>query len=152
MAKVWNAKIINGKVAFSEFVQANFNEWKKVNEGKEIQIKPCKKPVSEDLREFYFAAVIPVVRSTCQEWLKLNGDELHQVLKKMFNFFETYNPVTKRTERFGKPTMSNNEWTNTSSAMEYLMKIQEYLTDCGLEMPNPEDYKEIRDSGRLINE
>ena len=48
--------------------------------------------------------------------------------------------------------ISDNEWNNTAKAMEFLMVIGEYLADCGLMMPNPEEYKEVRDSGRLINE
>lgn len=151
----FNFKIKNKEFVFSSDThRALYHEFLKQVEkdNKEVSVSRKKNLVSDDLRGYYFAAVIPVVRRTCDEWAELNGNELHQVMKKMFNFFETYNPATKRTERFAKPTLSNDEWTNTGLAMQFLIEIGDYLKDCGLEMPDSELYKKEVDSARLINE
>jgi hypothetical protein len=150
MTRVWLATIRNKKVSMEDYVERSFHDWCYENEGKQVRITPQKKPVSIDMRNFYFGAVIPVVRSTCEEWKNLNSIEMHEIIKKMFFYFESYNPLTKRTERFGKSVMSDSEWNNTAKAMEFLMVIAEYLADCGLMMPNPEEYKEMRDSAPLI--
>jgi hypothetical protein len=152
MSKVWLAKIEKGKVAMEEYVQDSFHDWCAMNEGKQIRITPHKKPVSRDMRAYYFSAVIPLLKSTCDEWKDLNSLEMHEVSKKMFCFFETYNPITKRTERFGRSVMSDSEFNNTAKAQEYLMKISDYLADCGLSMPDSEEYKKFLDSAPMINE
>lgn len=149
MAKVWLATIKEGKIGMEEYVRATFNDWAKENEGKQVRITVQKKPVSADMRSFYFGAVIPLIRSTCEEWKKLDSLQMHEVIKKLFFYFETYNPITKRTERFGKSVMSDNEFNNTGKAMEFLMVLGDYLNQCGLEMPNPEEYKDKKDRGLL---
>lgn len=143
--KVWLGKSLDGKQSFSEYTGQDFRAWLKDNPGKGFRIEPLKKPVSENLRGYYFAAVVPLVRSTCEEWKDLTSDQMHDVIKKLFNFFETYNPVTKRNERFGRSVMSDDEWNNTEKAMEFLLTISGYLAQCGLEMPNSQLYKDVRD-------
>ena len=152
MSKVWIGRAENGQQKFSEYVGANFREWLKENDGKEFRIEPVRKPVSANLRSYYFSAVIPVVRSTCDEWKDLTGEELHQVIKKLLFYFETFNPMAGRIERFGRSVMADSEWNNTTKAMEFLMVIQWYLTDCGREMPDSEEYKKWRDSAPLKGE
>lgn len=143
--KTWLAKVENGKPKFSDYTGMYFRDWCKENEGKGLRIEPLKKPVSENLRGYYFAAVVPLVQSTCDEWKDLTSDQMHDVIKKLFNFFETYNPVTKRNERFGRSVMSDDEWNNTEKAMRFMEPISEYLASCGLEMPDSEQYKTMRD-------
>ncbi len=132
----------------TDYNRALFHDWCKQNEGKQVRIEPEKHPVSDALRGYYFGAVIPVVRSTCEEWKHLTGEQLHQVLKKMFFYFESYNPKTKRTERFARSVMSDSDWNNTAKASEFLEIISGYLADCGLAMPDSEEYKAIRDGAR----
>lgn len=140
-----------GKMIFSsETAKALFQEDLKKNEGKQYRIEKVKKPVSDELRSFYFGAVIPVIKSTCDDWKKLTGDEIHEVIKKMLFYFETFNPQTQRTERFGRSVMKRDDWNNTNKAMEFLEIIRQYLADCGLEMPDSEDFKRYRDSAPLI--
>jgi hypothetical protein len=146
----FNLKIHEGKLAFSsDYHKALFNQFLKDNEEKEVEVRLKKASVSDKMRGYYFAAVIPQVRGTCEEWKDLSGDELHEVLKKMFNYFDFYNPLSERTERVGKPTLSANDFTNTASAMEFLMKIADYLADCGLEMPDPEEWKHYQEQAIL---
>ncbi len=152
MSKVWIGKAEGGVQKFSEYTGASFRDWLRENEGKEFRIEPVKKPVSSNLRHFYFGAVIPVLRSTCDEWATLTGDELHQVIKKLLFYFETFNPVAGRIERFGRSVMANDDWNNTHKATEFLMIIQDYLAQCGREMPDSEDYKRWRDSSPLKGE
>ncbi len=66
----------------------------------------------------------------------------------MFFYFESYNPVTKRTERFARSVMSDSDWTSTEKASEFLQIIAGYLAQCGLEMPSSEEFKAVRDGAR----
>lgn len=117
----------------------------KNNEGKQYRIEKVKKPVSADLRSFYFGAVLPEVRKTCNAWEKLTAIELHEIIKKMLFYFETWNPKTQRTERFGRSVMADSDWNNTAKAMNFLDTVRVYLEECGHNMPDSEDYKHARD-------
>ena len=145
MAKVWTAIIEAGKPKMSPYTQADFNDWCKENPGQQIRIEVAKKPVSQEMRGYYFSAVIPVIRSTCDEWKNLSQAEMHDVIKKMFFYFETWNPKTERMERFGRSVMGDSEWNNSAKAMQFLQILEGYLADCGLEMPDSAEYKAIRD-------
>ena len=140
-------KAKEGKVEFtSETAKALFYQDLKDNEGKQYRIEKVKNPVSEDLRAYYFGAVIPVIRTTCEKWEGLSSIEIHEIIKKMLFYFETYNPLTKRIERFGRSVMASDDWNNTAKAMQFLEIIRDYLVNCGLEMPDSEEYKRARDS------
>lgn len=135
-----------GGIEFSsEYTRAHFKDWLKENPDKPFKIDTNQK-VSDDLRGYYFAAVLPLVRTTCDEWKNLNGEQLHEVLKKMFYAFEAFNPITKRTERFGRSIMADKDLNNTKKAMQYLNIIGEYLGSCGLEMPDSSEYVHWRDN------
>lgn len=139
-------KAKQGKVEFSsETAKALFYQDLRDNEGKQYRIEKVKNPVSKDLRAYYFGAVIPIIRTTCEKWENLSSIEIHEIIKKMLFYFETYNPLTKRIERFGKSVMASDDWNNTHKAMEFLDIIRGYLADCGLEMPDSEEYKRARD-------
>lgn len=143
-------KAKNGNMEFtSELSHALFKQNLKENEGQQYVIEKVKNPVSDSLRAYYFGAVLPVVRTTCQEWEELSSDELHEIIKKMLFYFETYNPLTKRVERFGRSVMKKDDWNNTGKAMQFLDIISNYLADCGLDMPSSEDYKRERDLAPL---
>jgi len=133
----------------SDYNEARFQDWARENLGKQVNVTEKKKPVSSDLRAYYFGPVLQVVKRTCAEWKDLDSSELHQIVKKLFFYFETYNPITKRTERFGRSVMSDSEWNNTAKAMEFLDIIREYLEGCGESMPDSEEYKNLRDRGLL---
>lgn len=148
MPKVWTAKVEHGEPKMSEYSRIDFKEWCKEHEGTTVRIEPAKKPVSSEMRAYYFAAVLPVVRSTCDEWKDLNQIQMHEVIKKMFFYFEAWNPKTARTERFGRSVMSDTEWNNTYKAGQFLEVLAGYLSQCGLEMPSSEEYKAIRDGQR----
>jgi len=139
-------KARNGEMEFTSELSKNlFKQNLKENEGQQYVIEKVKNPVSDDLRAYYFGAVLPIVRTTCDKWDNLTTDELHEIIKKMLFYFETYNPLTKRIERFGRSVMRKDDWNNTRKAMEFLEIIREYLSDCGLEMPDSEEYKHARD-------
>lgn len=139
-------KAKNGEMEFtSDISRKIFKQSLKENEGQQYSIEKVKSPVSDALRSYYFGAVLPVVRTTCDKWEELSTDELHEIIKKMLFYFETYNPLTKRIERFGRSVMRKDDWNNTLKAMEFLEIVRQYLGDCGLEMPDSEDYKRERD-------
>ena len=139
-------KAHNGNMEFTSELSHNlFKQNLRENEGQQYVIEKIKNPVSDSLRAYYFGAVLPVVRTTCEQWESLTSDELHEIIKKMLFYFETYNPLTKRIERFGRSVMRKDDWNNTHKAMEFLEIIRQYLADCGLEMPDSEEYKRARD-------
>jgi len=143
-------KAKDGNMEFtSELSHHLFKQNLKENEGQQYVIEKVKSPVSDALRSYYFGAVIPVIRTTCEEWAELSSEEIHEIIKKMLFYFETYNPMTKRVERFGRSVMKKDDWNNTRKAMEFLEIVRGYLADCGLEMPDSEEYKRYKDSAPL---
>lgn len=129
--------------------QASFRQFLKDHAGEEVRISLADKAVSEEMRGYYFGAVLPVVRKTCKEWEKLTGDELHAVLKKEHSFFEAWSNKNKRMERFAKEVFSADE---NETAKKFMQDISDYLTDCGIEMPDNESYKRWKNSAPLKEE
>ncbi len=144
--KCWLGKALDGKPSFSEYTGQDFRQWLKDNPGKSFRIEPLKKPVSENLRGYYFGPVLNRVKGTCDEWKHLTNSQLHQIMKKQYNSFDSFNVVTKRIERFGDSVMSDDEWNNSEKAINFLEPIRDYLISCGLDMPNSEEYKNARDT------
>jgi len=58
------------------------------------------------MRGYMFGAVIPFLKRIVPDWQSLTNDQVHEILKKNFNYFEAFNPVTKRVERYGQSIMS----------------------------------------------
>lgn len=143
------AKIIDGKINFqSEWNEARFREFCKNHEGKILRIELSKNAVSEKIRGYYFGAVIPTVKASVKDWENISSEDVHEILKKLFNYFDALNPITKRIERFGRSAMGDE--SNSVRAMDFLEKIRVWLAeDFGVEMPNPEEYKKINDMAIL---
>jgi len=124
--------------------RAMFLDFLSKNDGKKVRIELAKNPVSDSMRNYYFGVVLPVVRKTCKEWEHLTGDELHEVLKKEYSYFDAWSAKNRRMERYGKSVFS--EKSNTQKAMQFLQDIADYLASCGLEIPDPEEYKQYINS------
>lgn len=152
MTKLWLATITEGKPLMADYTRANFNDWCKLNNGKQVEIKPRGKKVSEDLRNFYFGAYIPLLRSTCDKWKYLDSQQLHEVTKREFFYFEAWSVKNQRMERYGRSIMSDSDWNNTEKAMGFLDVLNQYLIDCGITPPDPSDWKRWRDSAPLKDE
>ena len=151
MSKVFIVKSNGEGLDFhSDTHKALFKQDLKENIGKTYRIERVDKSVSDELRGYYFGAIIPVIRSTCDEWKDLSGEEIHEIIKKMLFYFEAYNPLTNRVERFGRSVMSKDDFNNTTKAMEFIDVLGDYLIQCGRSLPNPEDYKRLRDSAKLV--
>lgn len=132
----------------TDFARARWRDWCKKNDGKKVVINDVKNRPSEDLRGYYFGAVVPTVKSAVPSWSDLSDDDIHEILKKMFNYFDFYNPLTKRTERVGRSAMGPE--SNTARAMEFIEKIGVWLAEEFLiELPNPEEYKRAMDMPML---
>lgn len=150
MRNVYLAKSENGRLSLgSETNRALFAQDLKDNIGANYRIERVLKTVSDELRGYYFGAIIPVVRSTCDQWEDKSGEEVHEIIKKMLFYFEAYNPMTQRVERFGRSVMKKDDFNNTAKAMEFIDVVSDYIVQCGREVPNPEEYKRIRDSAGL---
>lgn len=142
-------KIKNGKPSHgSEHNQARFYEFCRNHEGKWLRVELNKNPVSDGVRGYYFGAVLQTVRSVVPEWASLSNDDLHEILKKMFNYFDFFNPITKRTERVGRSAMSDE--SNTARAMDFVEKIRLWLAEDYLtELPSPDEHKKLLDNAEL---
>ena len=137
-----------GKPDFgSEYNRARFVQNLKDREGKKYRIEEDDYPVSDEMRGYYFGAVLPIVRKTCKEWTNLSGDDLHAVLKKEYCYFEAWSQKNKRMERYARNVMSSDK--DNALAKQFLLDISEYLAGCGYEMPDPKVYKKFIDSAPL---
>lgn len=125
-----------------------WNEYKKTHGKKWMRITPETSPMSDNVRAWYWGAVIPTVRAKLTEWENLTEEEVHEVLKKEFNGFDYFSPITKKVERVGRSAVGSD--SNTRRAMEYIEKIrvwlaEEYMT----ELPSPAEYMRILNSAKL---
>lgn len=138
--------IKNKKLDFgSDYGEARWRDFLNTNEGKKLRIEKSRNPVSDELRGYYWSAVLPTAKSAIHEWEKLNDDDVHEILKKLFNYFDFHNPLTKRIERCGRPAMSSD--SNSSRAMDFIDKIREWLAnEYKIELPTPDEYKIKRDN------
>lgn len=152
MSNVFIQKIENGKPIFeSDYGQAFFNTFCKKHEGRKIEIRLAKNPVSDEMRGWYWAAVLPTVKALVPQWAKLTNEEVHDILKKNFNYIEAWNPLTKRNERFGQSVMSGE--SNTALAMDYINKLRQWtLENYKTDLPDPAKFISWRDSAPLLNQ
>jgi hypothetical protein len=64
----------------------------------------------------------------------------------MLFYFEAYNPMTQRVERFGRSVMKKDDFNNTAKAMEFIDVVSDYIVQCGREVPDVAEYKRILNS------
>lgn len=149
---VWLGKIEgDGRLNFGEYNAANIRDYGKKHAGTPIRLETAVNPVSSEMRGYYFGALMPFLRTLVPEWNSLSNDELHEVLKTAFNYFEAYNPLSGRRENFGQSIMSGDR--QNKKAMEYIMRIGDWVTtNYQQSMPDPEIYKKFRDSAPTLDE
>lgn len=147
----WIGKVEGTGINFGDYNTAAMKEWCKKNPGAPVRLETALNPVSQEMRGYYFGPYMSWLRTLVPEWKELKGDELHEVLKKAFNYFEAWNPLTKRNERFGQSVMADDR--RNKLAMEYLMRISDWaMENYGQSPPDPETYKKWRDSSPLAGE
>ncbi len=88
----------------SDFNFSRFKQFVKDNDGKNVRIELAKKAVSDELRGYYYAVVVPTARATILEWQHYSDEKTHEMLKTVFNGFKFFNPVTKKTGLHRKDT------------------------------------------------
>jgi len=149
---IFITKIVKGKLQFgSDYNEAHFNDWCKKNEGAIVRLEPSGNPVSDNMRGYYFGAVIPFIKSLVPEWQSVSTDEVHEILKKNFNSFDAWNPVTKRMERYGQSVM--NRALRNKKAAQYVDRIGQWVEEnYGQSLPSPEDYQNWKDNAHMKGE
>lgn len=135
----------------SPYGEQHFRQFLEKYDGRKIEIRLAKNPVSDDMRGWYYVAVLPTVKSLVPQWAELSNDDVHEILKKNFNYIEAYNPVTKRNERYGKSVMSGE--SNTALAMDYIEKLRQWcLENYATDLPDPDKFKAWRDSAPMLKD
>lgn len=129
-----------------------FKDFLKKNPGILIDIAPKANPVSDQMRGYIFGALVPFMRQIDPgAWESMDDDQIYEVLKKNFNYFEAFNPLTKRVERYGQSLLSTGK--KNKKAMEFIMRVGEWvLENYGMTLPDPEEYKQWRDNAPLLTE
>lgn len=147
MKTLFDATIKEGGLDFgSEYNRIRFNQYLKDNPGKRVKIEKYENPVSDEMRGYMFGAVIPFLRQISPDtWTGMTDEQIYEILKKNFNYFEAYNPLTKRTERFGQSVMNTS--CKNKKAMEFIQRIGDWVEEnYNQTLPDPEEYKRFRDS------
>lgn len=150
MKTLFEAKIVNGGLDFgSDHNRIRFNQYLKDNPGKRVKIQKYENPVSDEMRGYMFGALIPFLRQISPDsWPAMDDDQIYEVLKKNFNYFEAYNPLTKRVERFGQSVMNTS--CKNLKAMEFIERIGQWVEEnYNQTLPDPEEYKRWRDSAPM---
>ncbi len=142
---MFRALIKDLKLNFGPLILIKFEEFLHANEGKYVTIELVKPEVSDELRGYYYGAVIPFMKHLVDDWNKISDDQIHEILKKNFNYFEAFNPLTKRNERYGQSIMGAG---NTGErGREFIASISEWvLENYQRHLPDPEKYKKWRDT------
>lgn len=141
----------DGKITMGAAVRKVFQEWLVEIDGQQIQIELFKRTVSEGQRGYLFGAVIPLLKRLVPAWAALDNDQVYEILKKNFNSFEAFNPLTQRIERYGQSVMAAGNDAETASA--FIQEIGEWVQEnYGRPLPDPEKYKRWKDSGPLKGE
>lgn len=147
----WIGKVKGDQIDFGEYNRNLIQKWCKEHPESVVRLETVINPVSAEMRGYYFGALIPFLKTLITEWISLTNDQIHEILKKQFNFFEGYNAVSKRKERFGQSIMSTD--SQNRKAMEYIMRIGDWVSENYQQsLPDPEQFKKWRDSGILLNE
>jgi hypothetical protein len=146
MKETFIAIVKDGKLVFTDYNRARFNEWLKDNDGHKVQIKRVSSKVSDNRRGWYFAGVLPFMKQLVPAWQELTDEQLHEVLKTEFNGFIV---ETKHGKRKYPLPVANRD-VDTEQFDNYILRIADWvLTNYNLMLPSPEDYKDLRDRGLL---
>lgn len=152
MPRVFIATAKNKQLEFSSgLYERMFRDHLASCEGEEFRITKAKSKLSDRVRRYYFAVVVPTVKRTVPEWSILTDSQVHEALKKTFHWFEAWNPMTERKERFGQSMMS--EDCTTEAAMDFTLAIETFLWEkYQVKLSSPEEYKKLQDIASFKNE
>lgn len=105
--------------------------------GKEVEITIRKKRKKRSLNQnnFYWGAVVPIVREgLCDVGIIMNSEEVHELLKLKCNPVEVINNKTGEVIS----TMGSTTKLTTSEFMDYLSKIKHWSREyLNIEIPEP---------------
>jgi hypothetical protein len=128
-----------------------YHDWKKAHVGERVVIDLDKPPVSDEMRGYMFGAVIPFLKRIVPNWHPLSDDQVYEILKKNFNYFEAWNPLTKRKERYGQSIMSRS--CKNEEAMQFIQEVAGWVAEnYAMQLPDPERFKAWRDSAPAAGE
>jgi hypothetical protein len=144
------AQIKNGEPCFlTDYNKARFKDWCKENEGQKIQIKRVSSKVSDNRRSWYFGAIVPFLKQLVPYWENLTDEQLHEVLKTEFNGFV----IETKTGKRKYPMPAVNRDVDSEQFDNYILRIAEWVrNNYAQELPDPEMFKQLRDSAQLIRE
>jgi hypothetical protein len=140
------AKIENKGMKFEPHVRNMFVDFLASHDGDDLEITHRKKrrSVTDNLRGYYFGAIVPFIKGLDENFEKMTPEQVHDVLKYEFNGFSLYNPISKKEIKIAQGAM--NETCNTQDAFVYIEKIRRWVAEnYGQELPDPIKYKELRD-------
>lgn len=131
---------------FEPTTRALFMDYLSEHEGDTLEIKPrkSKRTVSNNLRGYYFGCLLSFIKNLDDNFKQYSIDDLHILMKNEFNGFDMYSPISKKEKRIVKDCMKNT--VTTDEAFVYIEKIRRWVAESyGLELPDPEEYKVLRD-------
>lgn len=147
-------KAVNGKPDYgSEFNEARHRQYLKDHEGELFGEVPKTAVVTDTMRGYCFGALIPFLKQTSpKSWAHLTDDQVYEMLKKNFNYFEAFDPIKGRIERYGQSVMSKN--VANQKAKEFISRIDNWVTEEYQQtIPDAEEYKRfVRDNPQLITQ
>lgn len=148
---MFRAKIKDSNLDFGPAQRAVFKDFLTVNEGRTLIIELEKPRVSDAMRGYMFGAVIPFLRRLVPAWAAISDEQVYEILKKNFNYFEAYNPLTQRNERYGQSVMARSN--NKEPAKEFIQEIEVWVMEnYAQHLPDPEKYKKWKDGAPLQGE
>ena len=145
-------KASQGKQDFgSDYNTARYSQFLKEHDGELFGIVPKTAVVTDTMRGYCFGALIPFLKQVSpKSWASLTDDQVYEMLKKNFNYFEAFDPIKGRIERYGQSVMSKN--VANQKAKEFISRIDDWVTEEYQQtIPDAEEYKRfVRDNPTLI--
>jgi len=148
MSQVFIAIARDKKIYFSSpYGEINFRHFLEKYDGRKIEIKLAKNPVSDEMRGFWWGAILPFMRTLDEQWAKLDNDAINEIIKKETGI-SIFNPITKRDEKIAKSITSDASYT--LRAMEAIDWVRVYaMENYARDIPDSEEFLRYRNSAPM---
>lgn len=145
MYNVFIGESKDNKVQLSDTNKARLNDLVRSLNGKPIRITIDRESgnISSEARGYYWAAIVPTIKNKYPE---MTYEDVHEMLKMEFNG-KWVTDFSGEKVKIGKST--SGPACKSHEFIEYISRITGWMVENGMEIPDPNDYKNLRDSAQL---
>lgn len=140
---MFNARIKNELLSFdTPYNEARYRQWLQINEGKRVKIA-LDDQLSDEQRGYFEGAVVPAYASYHGMTVEQSREDLKREFNPMF--------IKRRDGSVAKIGTSTAR-LNKQKFADFLTRIIVWMDENGIPVPDPESYKQWRDSAPAVGE